>query len=364
LANVLHRVDLQQRINTCTLVCRSWRKAAAALTTEISIRPYAPENDQNSLDLARDEEQQQPAPQLKSLLAWLNRHGSLLEGLQIKEAGNKEMSYAMAYLSLFQPVLQLPCHELQQLQRLTVLGMQLQPHPAAAATAAAAAEIGRPVSISTKRVTRSSTRGSTGTSKGTGNSGNALTQPEAPLLSCLSSLTKLHLARCSISGWAGGLAGLQLPTQLQHLHAEDLLLTPRDTGSSGNARRSCQLSPELDRVLPKLTALTHLSLNQDGLQLQTAALQKLRQLQELHLDNSIISNKVLAQLPASLRVLSIRMPHHSPALPCLVLDSSNTARMRQLSDFRRLELPGVAVRDITGLLGALSQLTSLTLDSR
>jgi hypothetical protein len=134
--------------------------------------------------------------------------------------------------------------------------------------------------------------------------------------------------------------------------------------SSRDARFSTLLSPQLDCVLPKLTALTHLSLNQDGLQLQPAALPKLRQLQELQLDNCSISNRVLAQLPASLRALAIRMPDNCPALPRLVLGSSNTVRMRQMSGLKRLELPGVTVRDVAGLLGALNQLTSLTLDIR
>jgi hypothetical protein len=366
LANVLRRVDLQQRITTCTLVCRSWRTAAAAVTTDISIWPYVPAKDKNTRDLDEKDAQQQPPPQLKSLLAWLNTHGSFVEGLRIREAGNEESCYALAYLAFFRPVLQLPCHQLQQLQRLTVSGMQLQPDPAAAAAAA----VGSRTSISSKRVTRSTTRGSKscsiGTSKGSGNSGTALNQAEPPLLSGLSSLTKLHLERCSISGWAGGLAGLQLLTQLQHLQLEDLLPAVLALhGSSFHVRRNYQPSLELDCVLPKLTALTHLSLKQNGLKLRDAALlQNLRQLQELQLDNCSISNKVLAQLPASLRVLSILMPCKSHAPPCLVLDSSNSVRLRQLSKLRRLQLPGVTVRDVAGLLGALTQLTRLTLDSR
>jgi hypothetical protein len=47
-----------------------------------------------------------------------------------------------------------------------------------------------------------------------------------------------------------------------------------------------------------------------------------------------------------------------------VLHEGNTAKLRQMSGLLELHLPCVAVRDMAGVLGALTQLTSLTLDGR
>ncbi|WIA17849.1 hypothetical protein OEZ85_009355 [Tetradesmus obliquus] len=96
--------------------------------------------------------------------------------------------------------------------------------------------------------------------------------------------------------------------------------------------------------------------------MQAPPLQHLKQLQELLLQDCRVSNKVLAQLPASLRVLVVAIENTSEQLPRLILNSSNTARLRQLSSLQGLYLSGVGLQDSAGLLAALSQLTSLTLD--
>jgi hypothetical protein len=105
-------------------------------------------------------------------------------------------------------------------------------------------------------------------------------------------------------------------------------------------------------------------LNLEQYSLQVPQLQGLQQLRELHLWDFSIPNKVLAQLPAGLHTLAVVIERPCEHLPCLKLDSRNTAGLRQLSSLQQLELCGVQLQDASGLLAALSQLTSLTLDSR
>jgi hypothetical protein len=104
-----------------------------------------------------------------------------------------------------------------------------------------------------------------------------------------------------------------------------------------------------------------------GADLPAAALDglgQLQQLRELRLQGCQEICSVIAQLPASLTLLGLNHERETYCISDIVLHEGNTARLRQLECLLKLHLPGVTVHDVAGLLGALSQLTSLTLDSR
>jgi hypothetical protein len=165
----------------------------------------------------------------------------------------------------------------------------------------------------------------------------------------MSSLTSLQLDRCSISGWAGGLRGLSQLTRLQHLQASQNIVEP---------------DVDLVGVLQYLVQLTHLAICSSVSAAALQGLGQLQQLRKLRLQGCQEINSVLAQLPASLTLLRLNHQHESCPISDVVLHAGNTARMRQLPGLLELHLPGVTVRDVAGLLGALTQLTSLTLDGR
>jgi hypothetical protein len=76
-----------------------------------------------------------------------------------------------------------------------------------------------------------------------------------------------------------------------------------------------------------------------------------------------VMHDTLQRLPASLTKLALRTIWWKDRTGPPVVESSSTARLRQLSGLVQLEFQGIRVRDVTGLLGGLSQLTSLRLGS-
>jgi hypothetical protein len=327
LVNMLQHVELQQRLGSCSLVCRAWRSAAAAATPHISISlPYNPNFDPTL----------PPPQQLTSFQAWLRKHGRQASSLAAAWAEDVDVM-CRRNLAYGRPGLHLPCQQLGQLQTLTATDMLLLPDAAPAAAAAAAA----PAADACMRAAP----------KRTGASGSSAAEsqaqpPHSPqFLSGLSSLTSLQLDRCHISGWAGGLAGLSLLTQLQHLQLE-------------------QLSIEKAGVLSHLVQLTYLAVSSRGSNAALQGIGQLQQLRKLRLQGFSDVGSVIAQLPGSLTLFGLNHEHDKHAISGLVLDEGNTARLRQLTGLLELQLPGVTVRDVAGLLGVLTQLTSLTLDGR
>lgn len=378
LVRLLSCVDVQQRIGSCSLVCHSWRTAAAAATPDISITLRL-QDTPNQLD-----------EHCCSLAAWLGQHGGQSNSLTLACTecdGWPGPGYFYPEKRPPAPSLYLPCSQLCQLKQLGVsgvpfTGMTLHPDATAAAAAAAvAAAAAAAQDARTRRVTRSFTR----------RLRQQQSQAGPDFLLGLSSLTKLQLANCSIAGWGQGLAGLSELTQLQHLQLEKvevaggskeqddssecdvytaaLLRTWRDRH---NITSADNISTSLAVSLPQLVQLTYLSITErriDAGVLQ--GLSRLQQLQELRLQECVQSaelckalHSTLAQLPDSLSVLSIAVMDWESRSPPVVLDSSsNAARLRQLSNLKQLELQGIIVQDAPGLLGGLSQLTSLDLGS-
>jgi hypothetical protein len=242
LRNVLQHVELQQRLGSCSMVCGSWRSAAAAPTPDISITLPA------KTDLTLP-----PPHRFTSLEAWLRKHGGQASSLAAAWGGG---DYAFPPMSLApeRPGMNLPCQQLGQLLTFKARDMLLLPDAAATAAAAATPDD----CMHTAEASSSSAA-----------LGQTQPAPSPQFLSGLSSLTSLQLKRCSISGWAGGLAGLSLLTQLQHLQL---------------AKDAVQIDVEVASVLSHLVQLTYLAISASAPAINAspaAALEGIEQLQQL-----------------------------------------------------------------------------------
>jgi hypothetical protein len=130
------------------------------------------------------------------------------------------------------------------------------------------------------------------------------------------------------------------------------------------------ISIGIGAAIPHLTQLTKLVIEASSLEaVVLQGLSKLQQLQEIYLKTLNRSaalyrliDKTLAHLPDSLTALYIKPEWCDERQElAVVLDSSNTARLRQLSGLQRLHVPHMVLADAAGLLGALSGLTSIKL---
>jgi hypothetical protein len=137
-------------------------------------------------------------------------------------------------------------------------------------------------------------------------------------------------------------------------------------GKAAETRNLQQIGRELGAALPQLKHLTHLSVEQTGLNgAGLQGLSKLLQLREFILRDKMIADSAFMHLPARLTMLHINSAHWVwPRGLSVVLNSRNTVRLRQLSSLQRLELWGLEMQDAAGLLAELTQLTSLDLSSR
>jgi hypothetical protein len=351
LFSILGCMELHQRLGSCSLVCLAWRDAAAAVTSEINI--ILPHETGTSDESAEDR---------SSFDRWLSKHGSQLNSLAVEVANAKRWYRRCRAKVPVRPGLHLRCPQLTKLQQLTATGMLLLPDtPAEAAAAARNVSVSRHTKRSTKRT---HSRGSSSSSS----SSRIQLQRGPVFLSGLSSLTSLQLDRCSISGWAGGLRGLSLLTQLQHLQLQEICIVS-NSNKPKSIEKTCK---QLGAALPHLVQLASLDIDLEGL--TAAALQglgQLQQLRELRLQEAGEYNsfgfetgcELLKQLPANLRVLQFAVVQ-SNFEENLVLDGDNTVQLCRLSSLVDLRMPGVVLEDAPRLLGALTQLTSLALDSR
>uniref|UniRef100_A0A383V902 F-box domain-containing protein n=1 Tax=Tetradesmus obliquus TaxID=3088 RepID=A0A383V902_TETOB len=342
IAKILSFLDVQQRIGTCSLVCRAWRTAAAAATPDISVT------------LQLQDTSYQLEERCRSLTAWRRKHGRQAHRLHdICTDCDGWLGHDFAFDTPATPFFHLPCCQLGQLQQLSISGVALFPDATAAAAAAAAAA---------DHITASS--GATHSS--IGGSSQQQSQPGPGFLPGLSSLTKLQLTNCSIAWWQQELAGLSALQQLQHLQLEGLKLA--DVLDEHNVQ---QISAGLAVAVPHLSQLTYISVKEEGL--EPSLLQgfsQLQQLRELRLQDfpqgaalTEVMHRAITQLPNSICVLAVTADDWTcrySGLPS-TLHSSSTARLRKLSRLQQLELPGFILQDSPGLLGGLSQLTSLDL---
>jgi hypothetical protein len=352
LVYVLSCVERQQRLGSCSLVCRAWRDAAAAATTHVSI----------TMPQAGSAPSQ--TAQCCSFNLWLSKHGRQVDSLAV-ELANAE-KYFHVDKAPARPGLQLPCLLLRQLQQLSVTGMLLLPLTAVekAAAASNASRSKKSIKRSLRRQrSRASRRGSLQLQAG-------LVGPA--FLSGLSTLTRLQLDRCTLSGWADGLAGLSLLTQLQQLQLQRICVASH-TNTQDNIEKTCA---ELGVALSHLLQLTSLELDPAGLpaaalhglgQLQQLRELRLQDSEEMHLVDYDAACELLMQLPASLQLL-----HFDTSQTCynghhhrqLVLDKDNTAKSCQLRSLVDLKMDGPLLDDAPGLLAALTQLTSLSLGNK
>lgn len=105
--HVLRHVDLQQRLGSCSLVCRAWRAAAAAVTTEVAVTgcgAYGPASILQRVD---------------SVGQWLCSHAAAVDQLTVQIANT-------ACFTTGAPLLKLPLTQLRQLQLLSLAGCTVQ----------------------------------------------------------------------------------------------------------------------------------------------------------------------------------------------------------------------------------------------
>jgi hypothetical protein len=112
LRSVLHRVDVQQRVGSCSLVCRAWRAAAGAVTTEVVVK-----SDKESPHHLSSRQR------IYSLGQWLCAHAAAVDHLTVQ--GDSEGPFNAGGT----PLLQLPVSQVRQLQLLSVDGCDLQALP-------------------------------------------------------------------------------------------------------------------------------------------------------------------------------------------------------------------------------------------
>jgi hypothetical protein len=349
LVKVMSFVERQQRIGTCSLVCHAWRSAAAAATSDISI------------NLRLQDASTQPDGRCCALETWVMHHGEQVRSLQLTctDIAGWPLGLCSPIGTGPTPTLQVhvPCQHLVQLQRLTIVRAQLQPLTTAGDTTAAGDFSSSSVAA---RASRSSTKHIS-----TSRSIRAQLRSGPAFLSGLNSLTMLQLTECSLAGWAHGLAGVSALTQLQHLHLRELTCDDNISRESDAKKISAQLRA----ALPHMTALTYLCVRKYHL---TAALlqglghlQQLRELRFKHIQNSRQTSRALnlaiAKLPVSITSLRISVQWWSRGAAPVFLDSSGIRALQQLSKLQRLGLPGVQLQDVTGFMGAASQMTSLSL---
>jgi hypothetical protein len=245
-AHVLRRVELQQRLGSCSLICKAWRAAAVAATSNVRMSSSS---------------QPLPVSRFQSLELWLSHHAAAVTQLEVDNRGR------VAGLPYIRQVLQLPFAQLQRLQDLTVLRCNLQQEQQQQQQQLSGAQ---------------RTRGSSSSSIG------------QLSLSCLTSLTALQLSsvRCS------GLGGLSAVTGLQALRLANIYTV------SSAAEQKQQLRIDILQSLRRLTQLTQLVLQDDLLPPGAAApFSCLQQLQELTMNGDVTSAETLLGLPQSLTTL-------------------------------------------------------------
>jgi hypothetical protein len=358
LSQVLRHVDLQQRLGSCSLVCKAWRAAAAAATSKVSLKLNTFE--QPKAILAR------------SLGQWLGVHGAAVTHLSVTDA----------HPHPFAPF-QLPCTVLTQLQELKIHSCQLQ-EPGSSSVSVNAAH-GQQQHLTAHQSPSFLSSSSSSTSG-------------QHSLACMTNLTALLLDNVKY-GLSDAVSGLSELTGLQQLVLGALLAAPlqtlqdhEDDSYLKQELRRQQLGENAVTSLYQLSQLTQLELHNQPVPLYAPRLfAHMQQLQELILLGvRVMSADVLQDLPASVTKLelgwrgSLLSSSTAPAvarlrsLQHLVLDADGSegfdpSLISSMQQLRVLSLKGDMISDTeqhdeqaaaTGaplcqLLDALSQLSQL-----
>jgi hypothetical protein len=293
---------LKQRLSCCALVSQTWKAAAAAATTDISLRfSYQPNT-------------------AAALAGWLNMHGAALTHIALEAAFGDSNNSSEARVLL-------PLQQLQHLRSPAVVGhdtrginnrllLEADYCPAdsnfSSSTASCCSSCSQGGSISDRLNTSSSSSSSSA----------QLINPQVPFAACLASL-QLH--GVDLKGFSGGWRCLSAVKALRQL---DLFLGQHERPDSSSAVAADGLG--LGAALCQLTGLTQLQMEWQLDASVCAALGELQQLKELRLcDTHWRSNRLCLgaeargkrciKLPASLTRLELIDPREvsSSSMPGL-----------------------------------------------
>jgi hypothetical protein len=245
---VLQRIEQEERLHCCSLVCKASRAAAAATITSIytALQPTIS----------------------RSLQLWLSTHGGNVKHLSLRSD-----------VDIDRQQLSLPFAQLTQLRSCTLSGCVVQPVKA------------RPFYLLSAKE-RSQRLGSSSSN----------------VLSCLSSLTMLEMSNVTLRGFVGGIQSLTALTALQDLTIGEGFCT--EAARTHGWSVFDEEDTELDQLcLRQLTQLTRLVLPPEEVWEERAPFRALRQLQHLEVTDSLCHEsaaRLLAQLPASLTHLDFR----------------------------------------------------------
>jgi hypothetical protein len=297
---VLRHIDLQQRLGSCSLVCKAWRTAGGAATSDVRMRYNYQGSDASC------------GRQLDSLRRWLPAHAAAVTQLCVEGCyGGTEP-------------LQLPYATLQQLQ-----SMRIQYHSLLPADSADGLQ--QKHRLAALSVAASSSNGSSGSSQNS--------------LASLTSLTALDLEHVVSS-----LAGLPALTQLQQLQLQDVtpalpqhMLSEQQQQQAEQLQAQQQRQNALQQVMSSaLTSLTRLTLLQltfgegllcDGTVAPFSCLQQLQELDLFFCDRC--GPETLAGLPACLSKLRFSLGRGGAEQP---LGSMKAPVLSRLTAMQHLHL--------------------------
>jgi hypothetical protein len=307
-SHVLRHVDMQQRLGSCSLVCRAWRAAAAAATSTVILNLSTSCSNSSSKS--------------NSLGQWLVAHGAGVTHIDICE---EPLPTGVT--------IQLPYTTLKQLQQLYVRNCGLEQQAGSTSNSASTVqqqhEQQQPQAAYAHHPY--------------GNSSNA-----GPSLACLTSLTSLTLDNVTW-GLADGLAGLSALTGLQQL-----LLGPiRQPLYNHQLQDAVQLQQEallnhydweeqlwrhVSNGLQRLSQLTQLELCgclRPGV--APGLFQNMQQLKELILARTrVMCPATLQDLPASLTKLELQWWADSQLSSSTVPSLVQLTAMQHLSTYAQI----------------------------
>uniref|UniRef100_A0A383VKR1 F-box domain-containing protein n=1 Tax=Tetradesmus obliquus TaxID=3088 RepID=A0A383VKR1_TETOB len=366
--HVLRHADLQQRLGSCSLVCHTWRAAAAAASSDVRLDGTSCLTPISGL-------------RIKSLGHWLLQHAAGVTQLEVHTR-----SIVLQAAPGTDKVLQLPAAQMQRLQTLSVSKCHLEVQQGVCGVQQQQQQQQLPHALRT--ITSSSSSSS--------DSGRQA-------LTGLSSLTSLLLSSVGLIGPVG-LGGLSALSGLQQLQLSEVTVTKQvlevaPTPSAAQAKadqsqqqREQQLKHDILLGLGSLTQLTQLELPVQLLpKAAVAPFSCLQQLQTLILSEDVnsysreLSPATLLRLPPSLTHLELVWREEQvlssslcPGLASLTnlqylsICAENTAGllpdfcsgMQQLTELRLFNnLSRDALPTLTRVLPALSRLESLLIEN-
>jgi hypothetical protein len=299
---VLRYVELRQRLGTCSLVCRTWRAAAAAATSVVSVTL-----DDNC-----------HADKATRLQQWLCLHGSAVTELRACRFVGSQCQ------------LQLPVANLPRLQSLALCGIRLQELSRACCTTSGTSSSRAECAANNQPEQQAAARLSlTSGDHSAGNSSAVLA------LESVSSLAGLNLNHAADSA-AGELASLSVLTGLRQLWLDPSTL------SQQLQQQPAPLDPNVPpQWLAPLTQLTQLKIAPGLLPKDAVApFSTLQRLQELSFwGQEVESPELLQGLPPSLTKLQVNWN---------ATEDLSSSRVPALSSLTAMQELDVWSRDVGG----------------